>query len=632
VSGDFLFQAFVYLAAAVIAVPIAARLGLGSVLGYLLAGIVIGPFGLGLLGENGADIMHFAEFGVVMMLFLVGLELEPALLWRLRAPILGLGGLQVLVTSLVAGTAGLVLGLPWQQALAVGLILSLSSTAIVLQSLGESGLLKSPGGQASFAVLLFQDIAVIPMLAIFPLLAGTAVATTGAETHAEHAAATFVAGLPPWGQTLAMLLAVTVIVVAGRYLLRPVFRTIAATRLREVFVAAALLLVIGIALLMYQVGLSAALGAFLGGVVLANSEYRHELESDIEPFKGLLLGLFFLAVGASINFALIFAQPLLILGLVFGVIAVKFAILFALGRVFRLQNDQALLLAFSLPQVGEFAFVLFALGVQERVFAAGVADPLVAVVAISMALTPLLMLFYARVLRPRFVAEAGPERAPDAIDEQNPVIIAGFGAFGATTGRLLRANGIGVTVLDYDADRVELLRRMGIKVYYGDASRYDLLIAAGAQKARLLVLALDTPDRTLALVHTAHKHFPNLTIMARAFDWQDAHDLIEAGVPYVYRETVDTALRLGTDALRMLGFRGYQATRAAQTFLRHDEESVRELTSRRSDGTGYTLAARQRIADLENILQADLVGADLARDTGWDAESLREDTWRSNGA
>jgi Kef-type K+ transport system membrane component KefB/voltage-gated potassium channel Kch len=524
------------------------------------------------------------------------------------------------------------LGLPWQQALAVGLILSLSSTAIVLQSLGERGLLKSPGGQASFAVLLFQDIAVIPMLAIFPLLAGTAGGATDAAAHADHATATIVAGLPPWGQTLAMLVAVTAIVLAGRYLLRPVFRAIAATRLREVFVAAALLLVIGIALLMYQVGLSAALGAFLGGVVLANSEYRHELESDIEPFKGLLLGLFFLAVGASINFALIFAQPLLILGLVLGVIAVKFAILFALGRVFRLQNDQALLLAFSLPQVGEFAFVLFALGVQERVFAAGVADPLVAVVAISMALTPLLMLFYARVLRPRFVAEAGPERAPDAIDEQNPVIIAGFGAFGATTGRLLRANGIGVTVLDYDADRVELLRRMGIKVYYGDASRYDLLIAAGAQKARLLVLALDTPDRTLALVHTAHKHFPNLTIMARAFDWQDAHDLIEAGVPYVYRETVDTALRLGTDALRMLGFRGYQATRAAQTFLRHDEESVRELTSRRSDGTGYTLAARQRIADLENILQADLVGADLARDTGWDAESLREDTWRSNGA
>lgn len=630
-SGDFLFQAFVYLTAAVIAVPIAARLGLGSVLGYLLAGVVIGPFGLGLLGEGGEDIMHFAEFGVVMMLFLVGLELEPSLLWRLRGPILGLGGLQVVVTTGVVAAVAMALGLPWQQALAVGMILSLSSTAIVLQSLGERGQLKTAGGQASFAVLLFQDIAVIPMLALFPLLAGAA---AGADAHGAegHAATTLVAGLPPWAQTLAVLAAVAAIVLGGRYLLRPIFRAIAATRLRELFVATALLLVIGIALLMNQVGLSAALGTFLAGVVLANSEYRHELESDIEPFKGLLLGLFFLAVGASINFALILAQPLLIAGLVIGVMVAKFAILLALAKLFRLGTDAALLVALALPQVGEFAFVLFSFGLQEQVFDARVAEPLVAVVAISMALTPLLMIVYTRVLAPRLGTKERAPRPADAIDEQNAVIIAGFGGFGATVGRLLRANGIGVTVLDHDADRVEVLRRFGIKVYYGDASRYDLLIAAGAQHAKLLVLALDTPERTLQLVHTAHRHFPHLTILARAFDWQDAHDLLAAGVPHVYRETVDTSLRLGTDALRLLGFRAYQAQRAAQTFLRYDEESVRELTAQRGDHEVYTLAARQRIADLERILQTDLTDIGELRDAGWDAESLRADMRSAPGS
>ncbi len=392
--------------------------------------------------------------------------------------------------------------------------------------------------------------------------------------------------------------------------------------------ATSLLLVIGIALLMDQVGLSAALGTFLAGVVLANSEYRHELESDIEPFKGLLLGLFFIAVGASIDFALILAQPLLILGLVAGIVALKFTVLFVLARVFRLGLDQALLVAFALPQVGEFAFVLFSFGVQERVFDAGVADPLIAVVAISMALTPLLMLLFERVIRPRIGTQEAPTREADTIDEENPVIIAGFGGFGSTVGRLLRANKIGVTVLDNDADRVELLRRIGLKVYYGDASRYDLLMSAGAGDARLLVLALDTPERTLDLVHTAQKHFPQLTILARAFDWQDAHELLDAGVDYVYRDTLDTSLRLGTDALRMLGFRAYQAQRAAQTFLRHDEESLHELTGQRGDWAVYQLAARQRVADLERILQADLEEEDLTRDLGWDAESLREDVKR----
>jgi monovalent cation:proton antiporter-2 (CPA2) family protein len=624
-SDGLLFQAFIYLAAAVVAVPIAKRFGLGSVLGYLLAGVVIGPFGLGLAGDEGQDVMHFAEFGVVMMLFVVGLELEPALLWRLRAPILGLGGLQVVGTTVAVAGLALAAGLAWPAALAVGMTLSCSSTAIVLATLSEKGLLKTAGGQSSFAVLLFQDIAVIPMLAIFPLLAAGPAAASEGEAHA---ATTLVAGLPGWAQTLVVLGAVVAVVLAGRFLVRPIFHAIAHTGLREIFTAAALLLVIGIALLMTAVGLSPALGTFLAGVVLANSEYRHELESDIEPFKGLLLGLFFIAVGASIDFALILSRPLLIAGLVLAIVAVKFAVLFGLGRVFRLSTDQSMLLAFALPQVGEFAFVLFSFANQEGVLGAEITSPLVAAVALSMALTPLLLLVNERVVQPRFGTRERAPRPADAIDEQSPVLIAGFGSFGSTVGRLLKANGISTTVLDIDSDRVELMRKLGLHAYYGDASRYDLLHTAGAERARLLVLALDTPERTLELVETAKKHFPRLTIMARAFDWEDAHALLEAGVAHVYRESLDTSLRLGTDALRLLGFRAYQAQRAAQKFLRHDEESLRELTERRGDRKVYINAARRRIAELEQQMLADLRDAGFERDAGWDAETLREEVRR----
>jgi len=374
------------------------------------------------------------------------------------------------------------------------------------------------------------------------------------------------------------------------------------------------------------VGLSPALGTFLAGVVLANSEYRHELEADIEPFKGLLLGLFFISVGASIDFALIGAQPGRVVGLTLGIVAVKFAVLLALVRLFKLGKDQSLLFAFALPQVGEFAFVLFSFANQEGVLEPGITSPLVAAVALSMALTPLLLIFNERVLQPRFGTREAEPREPDAIEEHNPVLIAGFGGFGSTVGRLLKAKGVGTTVLDSDPDRVELLRRLGLKVYYGDASRHDLLQTAGAAHARLIVLALDSPERTLELVHTARKHFPNLTILARAFDWQDAHDLHEAGVDHVYRQSLDTSLRMGADALRLLGFRAYHAERATQTFLRHDEESLRELTaSRKGERSAYLSDARRRIEDLERILLADMAEADLDRDAGWDPESLREE-------
>ncbi|MBT8400018.1 MAG: monovalent cation:proton antiporter-2 (CPA2) family protein [Rhodothermia bacterium] len=625
-SGEsFLFQAFVYLTAAVVAVPIAKRLGLGSVLGYLIAGVIIGPFGLGLLGEEGQDVMHFAEFGVVMMLFVVGLELEPALLWRLRTPILGLGGLQVGVTSLLVAGISLALGLTWQEALAVGMTIALSSTAIVLQTLNEKGLLKTAGGQGSFAVLLFQDIAVIPMLALFPLLAtSTAVAAEDA-----HATGSWIGHFPGWVQTLAVLGAVAVIVVGGRYLLRPVFRAIARTRMRELFTAAALLLVIGIALLMSLVGLSPALGTFLAGVVLANSEYRHELESDIEPFKGLLLGLFFIAVGASIDFALLVALPALIAGLVAAIVVLKFAVLLVLSRAFKFSLDQGLLLAFALPQAGEFAFVLLSFASQEGVLDRTITSPLVAAVALSMALSPILMVLYERVVRPRVGTRSEEKREPDAIEEESPVLIAGFGSFGASVGRFLNANGVATTVLDVDSDRVELLRRLGLKVYYGDASRHDLLLAAGADKAKLLVLALDTPERTLRLVETVQKHFPGLKVLARAFDWKDAHDLIDAGVDYVYREALDSSLRMGADALTLLGFRSYQSKRAALKFMKHDEDSLKQLTEMRNEDQGvYINAARKRIQDLERLLQSDLEDEGLERDAGWDAESLREEFGR----
>jgi monovalent cation:proton antiporter-2 (CPA2) family protein len=623
----FFFQAFIYLTAAVVSVPIAKRLGMGSVLGYLIAGVTIGPFGLQLLGEEGKDVMHFAEFGVVMMLFLVGLELQPSRLWRLRGPILGMGGLQLGATASLIMVIGIVIGLPWQSSLAIGLILALSSTAIVLQTLNEKGLLKTDGGQNSFSVLLFQDIAVIPLMAFLPLLAvpGNGALAGGSSTPAGHGT-TWIEGLPGWAQTLVLLATVAAVIVGGRFLVRPVFRVIAKTRLRELFTATALLLVIGIALLMTRVGLSPALGTFLAGVVLAESEYRHELESDIEPFKGLLLGLFFIAVGASIDFGLVSGQPGLIVGLVCALILVKFAVLIVLGRFFRMGFDQNLLLAFSLAQGGEFAFVLFSFAQTDGVLPEELTGLLMAVVAISMPLTPLLMMLNDKLIQPRFGTRESQTTKADTIDEENPVIIAGFGRFGNIVGRLLRANGVRATVLDLDSDNVEMLRNLGLKVFYGDATRHDLLHAAGATKATLLILALDDPEKNYELLHTARRHFPHLTVLARASGRSDAYELIEAGVDHVYRETLDASLRLGVEALRLLGFPSHQAHRASLTFRRHDENALRELAAMRHDRKGYISLARQRISDLEALLLEEMGGElDLERDTGWDTTSLREE-------
>ena len=450
-------QAFIYLLAAVISVPLAKRLGLGSVLGYLFAGVVIGPFCFGLVQTEGQDVMHVAEFGVVMMLFVIGLELRPAILWHMRGPILGLGGAQVLGTAAAISGLALLLHVPWQSAIAVGFILAMSSTAIVLQLLNEKNLMKTAGGKASFAVLLFQDIAVLPILALLPLLA------TVTPTGDNHSAVSPLGDLPGWQHTLVVLAAIAAVILAGRFLLRPFFRYIAATHLREMFTVTALLLVVGIALLMERVGLSPALGAFLAGVVLAESEYRQQLETDIEPFKGLLLGLFFISVGAGINFALIARSPGIVASLVVAILVVKFLVLLAVSRYSRLEPTQRYLFAFALAQGGEFAFVLCSFATQNGVLTSDMANLLVVTVALTMAAAPVLMTINERLVQPRF-ASVLPEREPDEIDERdNPVVVAGVGRFGHIVARLLRLNGYGTTVLDHDAEQVETLGRFGIK-------------------------------------------------------------------------------------------------------------------------------------------------------------------------
>lgn len=618
-KNSFLVQACIYLASSVLMVPLAKRLGLGSVLGYLLAGIIIGPFVLGFVGKEGQDIMHFAEFGVVMMLFVIGLELEPSLLWRLRKSITGLGGLQVGISSLLIAILCLLFAIPWQAALAIGMILSMSSTAIVLQTLNEKGLMKAAGGQSSFAVLLFQDIAVIPMLAVFPLLAVYALPVSG---NNHNAGSGFMAGLPAWLHTLVVLGSVALVVLVGLFLVKPLFRIIAATRLREMFTATALLLVTGIAVLMSKVGLSPALGTFIAGVVLANSEYRHELESDIEPFKGLLLGLFFIAVGASIDFSLIAAQPLLIAGLVIGIMLIKALVLWSLGKIFKLGTDQNLLFSIGLSQVGEFAFVLLSFSVQEGVLKKEMSDVLIAVVAISMALTPLLFMLYDKLLMPAIgTKEGASQREPDDMQEENSVIVAGFGHFGNTVGRFLRANGVNATFLDLDSDRVDTLRKMGFKVFYGDATREQLLRSAGATHAKIIIIAIDDAAKRLDMIETIKKHFPHLRMLVRSTNRYDAYDLMNAGMMHVYRETVDTALRMGRDALHFMGKRKYRVLRSSQMFLQYDEKKLKELSAI-SDWDEYIVKARSHIEELESVLKADMQQQHQDLEAGWDEEGL----------
>jgi CPA2 family monovalent cation:H+ antiporter-2 len=613
-NHSFLQDALLYLGAAILFVPIAKKLGMGSVLGYLLAGITMGPSFLGIVGGGGKDVMHFAEFGVVMMLFLIGLELEPAHFWRMRRLILGSGAAQVGITTLLFVALFMQVGFNWQAALAVGLALAMSSTAIVLQTLREKGLAQTQSGKSSFAVLLFQDMSVIPILAALPLLAiATARAAAGEPT-------TFIGGLPGWAQTIALLCAVGAVILSGRFVIVPFLRFIARIHLRELFTASALFIVIAAAYLMELVGLSPALGTFLAGVILANSEYRHELESDIEPFKGILLGLFFISVGASINFGQILDRPLTIIALLLSIIVIKSCVLFLTGKLTRLTFDQNLLFTFSLAQVGEFAFVLFSFMHQLHILSTEWTDTMMGVTAISMTATPLLLLINERFILPRFGTPETREKEADHIDLHHPVILAGFGHFGSTVGRFLRANGIEATILDNDSDRVDLLRKMGFKVFYGDATRIDILEAAGADRAKILIAAIGSPAISHELVEKAQRLFPHLEIMIRAENRFDAYEFMDMGIKDIYRETLDTSVRLGIDALVKLGFRRYSATRAGQNFIKYDEAALHQLAAHRHDENTYIFTAKEQIRLQEQLLTNDREANPNLNDHAWDSD------------
>lgn len=607
----FLLQFFIFLASACIAVPIAKKLGLGSVLGYLIAGIIIGPFGLSLIGKT-EEVMHFTEFGVVMMLFLVGLELKPALLWQMRKPIIGMGGSQVGLSTVLLATLGCIV-LPWQQALALGLILSLSSTAIVLQTLSEKGLMNTPVGRSTFSVLLFQDLAVIPMLAFLPLLATLEILNTPGHSSTlidlSHYA--------KWIQIAITLGAILSIFFLGKFAARPIFRGIAATRVKEVFVAAALAIVIGISLLMMAVGLSPALGTFLAGVVLADSEYRHELESHIEPFKGLLLGIFFISIGASLNFLFIGDNILLILGLVIGLIACKWLVLIIVGRLFKVSQKETFLFAVALAQGGEFAFVLFQFGKTHGVLAPEIVEPLISAVAISMFLAPILFIAYERLSCDR--EEATREVEHDLIDTSNrKVILAGFGRLGTDLGRMLIAAGIRPVIIDHDPGNVEALRKFGFEVYYGDITRPDLLESAGASKADLLIITIGEPEKTLQLIQLVQNHYPNLKIIANAHDRKAVYDFLGYGITNVRRETFGSALCLGQDALVALGFHPYEAYKTMRLFRKIDEDNIPRLYKKYIlDEEQYVTLYQKHNTEITEVLQADLSGGIDELERAW---------------
>lgn len=612
-----LFQASIYLAAAVVAVPIATRLGLGSVLGYLVAGIVIGPV-LGLVGSETTELQHVAEFGVVMMLFLIGLELEPRALWEMRRSLLGLGGAQIVGTTLAIMGGAMLLGHPLPTSLAIGLILALSSTAIVLQTLTEKGLMQTKGGRSIFSVLLTQDVAVIPMLAFLPLLAVSGVlprATDGAHVGAaadtvssEHAEAamSLMESLPPWATALATLGAVAAVILFGVFATRPLFHFVHRARLRELYTALALLIVIGIAFLMTLVGLSPALGAFLAGVVLASSEFRHQLESDIEPFKGLLLGLFFITVGAGIAFDTLFDAPLEILGLTLAVMAVKAMILGGLARVSGLGRRNGWLFTLGLAQAGEFGFVLLSFSMQQGVLPESVAEPMFLIVALSMLLTPLAFIIWEQMRKRLHVERAAPEA--DEIDDQQPVIIAGIGRFGQLVNRMLQSSGFSTTVLDSDLKTIQLMRQFGFKGFFGDPTRPELLHAAGIETARVLVVAVDDKDAATRLVEYARSIRPDLTIIARARDRIHVYELYRAGADKITRELFDSSLRAGRYVLESMGIPDVEAEHIEHTFFRMDRAAVRELAELWQPGVpvshnqAFIDRARELNAELETAL------------------------------
>jgi glutathione-regulated potassium-efflux system ancillary protein KefC len=591
-----LTNTIVYLGAAAVCVPLASHLKLGSVLGYLAAGCVIGPFGLRLAGDPTAT-LHFAEIGVVLMLFVIGLELDPSRLWTMRRAVFGGGSIQLLTCAVVLGLLCLPLGLPWQGALVAGLALALSSTAVAMQTMSERNLGPTPLGRTAFAILLFQDIAAIPMVALVPMLAAEAGEKSGSS----------------WLGAAKVLGAIVAVVVIGRFLTRPALRIVARTGLREVFTAFTLLLVLGIAFLMSSVGVSMALGAFLAGVLLASSEYRHALETDIEPFKGLLMGLFFIAVGMSIDFGLVAQKPLLVLGLLVGFQVAKLGVLALIAGPLGVSTKQRWLFAMLLCQGGEFAFVVFGVARSARLLPGDWDALLTLTVALSMALTPLLL-----IVHDRFILRPTENREEDEIESEHaPVIIAGFGRFGQIVGRLLIASGIKATVLDHDPDQIELLRRFDFRVYYGDASRVDLLEAAGAAEAKVLVNAIDDPKTSLLLVDAVKQHFPKLTIIARARNVQHYFELRQRGVEIVERETFAASLGLGRKTLEALGVGRYEARERADRFRRHNLSMLESMMPHVDDLARRVTMARDARDELTRQMEQERAELDHRGVEGW---------------
>ncbi len=563
-APTWLINSFIYLSAAVVAVPLSKALGLGSIIGYLAAGMAIGPWGLGLV-TNVEDILHFAEFGVVLMLFLVGLELEPKRLWSLRRPIFGWGSAQVLGCTAAIFAVAVLAGAPWRVALVAGLGLALSSTAIALQVMNERNLMRTGSGQAGFSILLFQDIAAIPILALLPLL-GQNLEPNGAVTPVNHAV-----------EAIKIIAVIGGIVLGGRIAIRPIFRWIARSRAPEIFTAASLLLVVGIAGLMQLVGLSMALGAFLAGVLLAESEYRRELETNIEPFKGLLLGLFFIAVGMGIDFGVLAQFPLQMLAIVAGFLAVKAVVIYIIARSMAFPFQERPVFTLLLAQGGEFAFVVFQAAEGSNVFSSQVSSMLVGSVAISMLVSPLILVAIDRWLLPRYAHCGAP--VMDEISEQQeaPVIIAGMGRYGQIIARVLLAQGYSCTVLDHDAEMIESARRFGYRVFYGDATRLDLLRTAGIAKAKLLVVAVDNVEQSLAVVDMAREHYPDLPLIARARDVTHWNQLRDRGVMLVQREMFESSLASARSVLEILGQAPEDSLQTVAKFRQHNLELFEAL-------------------------------------------------------
>ncbi|CPR16438.1 glutathione-regulated potassium-efflux system protein KefB [Brenneria goodwinii] len=586
-SSTLLTAGVLFLFVAVVAVPIAARLGIGAVLGYLIAGIAIGPWGLGFIRDVDA-ILHFSELGVVFLMFIIGLELNPKKLWTLRRSIFGVGAAQVGVSTLVLGGVLYLTDFSWQSALIGGLGLAMSSTAMALQLMREKGMNRNESGQLGFSVLLFQDLAVIPALALIPILAGV---------QGE---------IDDWNQVALKVAAFAGMLIGGRYLVRPLFRFIAASGVREVFTAAALLLVLGSALFMEALGFSMALGTFIAGVLLAESEYRHELEIAIEPFKGLLLGLFFISVGMALNLGILYVHIVKVLIAVLILVAVKGTVLYVLARINRMRRSERLQFAGVLSQGGEFAFVLFSAASTYNVLQGDQLPLLLVTVTLSMMTTPLLMQLIDRILTRRYNTVDVPDEKPFVADDEPQVIVVGFGRFGQVIGRLLMANEMRITVLERDISVVSLMRSYGYKVYYGDATELELLRSAGAEKAQSIVITCNTPEDTMAIVHLCQQHFPHLELLARARGRVEAHELLQAGVKHFSRETFSSSLELGRKALMSLGMHPHQAYRAQQHFRRLDMRMLRELMPQLQNDVAQISRVKEARRELEDIFQQEM--------------------------